>query len=271
MFADDEAPDTSTEEEDETSEEEAEPGEEEEDEPAEDAGDDKAPALKKGKEEGPPEGSKRWNKIYAGHKLAQKYMRYGSPDQIAERMGRLESIEAKLAEKQAAGEGKDKESDDLKEKRAKVRKQLREYEPLLEELEGVVHHNHQVKESLKARAADAVIEEMEEAGFEVDEDSFVTMAGVLEEIMKNDPHIQLIWHTNPEKAVKYAYKKYAEPFQADTERKRKAKLLKSGEKLDKLPKPHKSGGAPPGKGKQKEPQSVSEALDAMGEAMDELE
>ena len=234
-----------------------------------DAGDGDKPKGKK--DHHPPEGSKRWNKMYAKGKVADKYMRLGPPEQVEQRLQRLESIEAKLAEKQAAGEGKDKESEDLKEKRAKVRKQLREYEPLLEELEGVVHHNRQVRDSLKARAADAVIETMEEAGFEVDEDSFATMAGVLENIMEKDSRIQLIWYTNPEKAVKTAYKHYAEPFQADTERKRKAKLLKSGEKLDKLPKPHKGGGAPPGKKKAEEPQSVSEALDAMGEAMDELE
>lgn len=246
------------------------PSEDPEEDPAKDPEEDDDPPKKKG-EHHPPEGSKRWNKMYAKGKVADKYMRLGPPDQVEQRLQRLESIEAKLAEKQAAGEGSDKESQDLKEKRAKVRKQMREYEPLLEELEGVVHHNKQVRESLKARAADAVIETMEEAGFEVDDDSFITMAGVLEEIMKNDPRIQVIWYTNPEKAVKAAYKHYAEPFQADTERKRKAKLLKSGEKLDKLPKPHKAGGAPPGKKQEKEPQTVAEGLEALGEAMDELE
>ena len=119
------------------------------------------------------------------------------------------------------------------------------------------------RESLKVRSADAVIEVMEEHGFEVDEENFNAMAGAIQSVMASDNRLYLIWVSNPEKAVKIAYKQFAETFQQEGTRKKNAALLKGKKGLKNLPKTVKgTHGGPGGPAKAgKEPQTIKEAED----------
>ena len=241
-------------------EEEEEESEEEEPEVEEAAEEEEEPEDKgKKKDHAPPEGSKRFKKIYAGHKLSQKYMTLGTPEEIARGQARLEELETKAVAK-AEDEPVDKE---LKAKRAAIRKQMREYEPNLEKLEGQLAYHAEVQESLKIRSADAVIEVMEEHGFEVDEENFNAMAGAVQSVMAREKKLYLIWLTNPEKAVKIAYTQFAETFQQEGTRKKNAALLKGKKGLKGLPKTVKgTHGGPGGTVKPgKEAQTIKEAED----------
>lgn len=245
------------EEEEEDPSEEEDPEEEEEEEEAEPAKGDK-------KQHAPPEGSKRFKKIYAGHKMAQKYAPLGTPEEIARGQARLEELEKKQVAAAEEGEPLSKEA---KAKRATIRKQMREIEPNLEKLEKQVAFQSEVQESLKVRSADAIIEIMEEHGFEVDEENFNAMAGAVQGVMARDNRLYLIWITNPEKAVKIAYKTFAETFQQEGTRKKNAALLKGKKGLKGLPKTIKATqGGPGGPAKQgKEAQTIKEAEDMFKE------
>jgi len=261
MFADDTDPEVSESSTEET--EEQEPDVEEE------AAEEEAP-VKKG--DGPPEGSKRWNKVYAGYKKGQQYEHLGSPEEIEDELLRLRA-EAKATAKLEDKGKETKESDELKTQRAEIRKKMREVEPGLEKLESAIASQDLYAESLRARAADAVVEQMEEAGQEVTRESHAALAGVLDSIISNDKRLYLTYVTSPEKAVKLAYEKFAAPLQADSERKQKASLLKGKENLKKLPKTHaaSSGTGASGAKQAKEPADVREAEKLFEEQLKQLE
>ncbi len=225
--------------------------------------------VKKG--EGPKPGSKRWNKIYAGHKLSEQYQVYGTPADVAHKMARLDVIEEKIARKEEEGKDDTKEVKDLKEKHATIRKQMREIEPNLEHLEAIHDHLTEVKESLKTRAADATIEVMEEHGFEVGEESFGFFAKALDNIIDADRRLYLVYLTNPEKAIAQAYETYAKPFQAEGERKKGAALVKEGAALKRLPKTVKQGSSSAPIKKHKEAQDTKEAEKMFAEQFEALQ
>ena len=130
MFADDTDPETSessTEETEEEVEADVDATEEADEEEAE------GPLLAKGKKgEGWEANERRRNKVYAGYKKGQQYEQLGSPQEIADKLTRLEGIEAKIDRLEDKGKGDTTESDELKAQRTEIRKKMREVEPGLE-------------------------------------------------------------------------------------------------------------------------------------------
>ncbi len=265
MFVDDTDPETSESSTEEAVEEEPDV----EDEPVEEP--DEEPAAKKG--EGPPEGSKRWNKVYAGYKQAQQYGELGTPQEIANELHRLRSIEATVAKLDDKGKGDTKESDELKKQHAEIRSKMHDVIPGLKKLDSISDAQDLYTESLRARAADAVVEQMEEAGQEVSRESHAALAGVLDSIISNDRRLYLTYVTSPERAVKLAYEKFAAPLQVDAERKQKASLLKGKEGLKKLPKTQRqtSGDGSPSVKKAEEPKDIRAAEQLFAEQLKQLD
>ena len=244
----------------------------EEEEPEVDAAEEADEEAPPKKGDGPPEGSKRWNKVYAGYKQAQEYGQLGSPQEIADKLTRLESIEAKIDRLDDKGKGDTKESDELKKQHADIRKKMWEVQPNLAKLDSAVNAQDLYAESLRGRAADAVVEQMEENGQEVTRESHAALAGVLDSIIQNDKRLYLTYVTSPEKAVKLAYDKFAAPLQVDSERKQKASLLKGKEGMKKLPKTVRSSGdgSPAAKAKE-EPQDIRAAEKLFEEQFKQLD
>ncbi len=221
--------------------------------------DEEAEAAEAAAGTGPKPGSKRWNKIYARSKLADQYQGYGSPAEIAQKLARLEILDQAIDEKEEEGESDDKETSDLKEKRALIRKQLREVEPELQHLGELTGYAADHAESLRTRAAEACVDAMKENGFEVSDESYKFFANSLNNIIKSDRRLYLIYLTSPERAVAKAYETYAKPFQAESDRKKGAALAREGTALKRLPKHVKSGSSSAPVKRQKEAADNKEA------------
>jgi flagellar biosynthesis chaperone FliJ len=216
----------------------------------------------KKKPEGPPVGTPRWNQIYKKSKDADKYAVHGSPEKVAQDLARLHRYDEQIAAAEKKGTGDSEETDEIREQRAKVKAQLVKMFPWLEDGEKAVAHQARHIESLRNRAGEATVEVMEEQGLEVDQESYEAFMGVLQEIIGRDRRLYTLWASDPERAVKEAAKKYAEPFKSTEVRKSNAALIKGKEPHKALPKsaPRSAGGPSPGPAKA-EPKTIKEAED----------
>ena len=219
-----------------------------------------APGVGPKKQVGPPVGSDRWNKIYAKSKRADQYSQYGSPEKVAQDLERLHRYDEQIAAAEKKGKGDTEDTDEIREQRAKVKAQLLKMFPWLEDGEKAVAHQGRHVESLRMRAGEATVDVMEEQGLEVDQESYEAFSGVLQEIIAKDRRLYTLWASDPERAVKEAAKKYAEPFKSTESRKNKADLIRGKKPHEALPKPapRSSGGPSPGPAKA-EPKDIKEA------------
>jgi hypothetical protein len=219
-----------------------------------------APGVGPKKQVGPPVGSDRWNKVYAKSKRADEYAQYGSPEKVAQDLARLRRYDEQIAAAEKKGTGDSEETDEIREQRAKVKAQLLKMFPWLEDGEKAVAHQGRHIESLRLRAGEATVAVMEEQGLEVDQESYEAFMGVLQEIIGRDRRLYTLWASDPERAVKEAAKKYAEPFKSTETRQKNAALIKGKEPHKALPKsaPRSAGGPSPGPAKA-EPKDIKEA------------
>jgi len=237
-------------------EQEAEGAEEEHEEPVK-----PAPGVgPKKRSDGPPVGSPRWNQIYAKAKNADRYAQFGSPEQVDSQLRRLQRYDEQIeAATKKAGADSD-ETEELKLAREKVEAQLKKMFKWFDKVEPALEDQEITRESLRQRAAEQTVEVMEAQGLKVDEESYTAFSKVLGEIIASDRRLFLIYKTNPERAVKDAAERYAEPFRQTDERKRNAALIKAKEPHKGLPKTApRSAGGPGGAKPPAEPQSIKEA------------
>lgn len=214
----------------------------------------------KKKHVGPPPGHPRWETIYAKSKKADQYSQFGSPEQVEQDLKRLRRYDEQIDAATKKGEADTEETEEIRQARDRVKKQLVKMFPWLEQGEDAVKDAATHRDSLRQRAGEATVEVMESQGIEVDQDSFNSFSKVMQEIIASDRRLFLIYRTDPARAVKEAAEVYAQPFRQAGERKKNAALIRGKQPHAALPKAApRSTGAPAGGKAPTEPQTVKEA------------
>ena len=224
-----------------------------------------------GPKKGPPPGHPRWEKVYAGFKMAQRYSQYGSPEKVEADLRRLQRYDEQIEAAEEKGKGDTEETQELREARDKVSAQLKKMFPWFERAEEALNDHATIRESLRMRAAESTVAYMEENGIEVDQESYDQLTGVLSEIISNSKRLFTLYATAPERAVKEAVAEYEKPFKTQATRKQKADLIKGKEPHKALPKPApKSAGGPSATAAKPEPKDIREAEKIFTERLREV-
>ena len=209
---------------------------------------------------GPPVGSPRWNKVYAGFKTAQRYSQFGSPEQVEQQLKRLQRYDEQIEAAEKKDTDDTPETKELREARDRVEAQLRKMFPWMEGAPSVVKDNELRRESLRWRAGESTVAYMEAEGIETSQENYDRLTGVLQEIVANDRRLYIIYQTDPERAVKDAIALYEQPFKSQASRKAKADLIRGKKPHEALPKPApKSAGGPSAPAPPAEPKDMREA------------
>lgn len=194
------------------------------------------------------------------------YADYGEPEKIAEYVEYTRSLEASheqmreriaaLEAKRDPGEPKTDEQKTLEADRDRIRKQIRQYEPLIDKIEQKMARDEQ-RDQADTRA---VLEDAFEATRELmtiggakPTDRDVNRRGkIYEAIIADDPALAIRFKRNPEKVIRKAHDIYLRESRTVAEQEVRAESQRTKERTAGLPRAHGGGGGP-GATKQLEP------------------
>jgi DNA repair exonuclease SbcCD ATPase subunit len=224
----------------------------------------------------------RFQKLVDRAKAAEekvgKYSDLGDPEQISEFVqyarhleGTLEQTQARikeLEERREPGEPKTKEQQDLEASRSTIRKQLREHEPLLDELEADLKERKAEKQAriqaLTLDAVDATADVMKEYGMPTSREKVQDMCDTLEPIIKKHPRLRFRFDRDPGAAIKAAMGIYLENAKTVLENKSRLDSQRTKMSTAALPRAHGGGGGP---GTTKPSEPAKNIADGMARAM----
>ena len=202
------------------------------------------------------------------------YKDFGTPEQLQEYVEYAQGLEGTLKETQARiktledkrepGEAKTEEQRKLEASRESIRKQMREHEPILTEMEKFLEEHKAEKaarlQALTLDAVEATADVMKRHGMPVSADKVQDMCDTLEPIIRKHPRLRFRFERNPEATIASAMDIYLENAKVVIETKTRLESQRAKEQNKGLPRPHGGGGGP-GTGKTQEPaKSIAEGV-----------
>ncbi len=194
----------------------------------------------------------------AAEQTAAAYKDFGDPQQLTEFVEYARQLETNLEQTTARikalesqrepGEAKTEEQKKLEASKQTIRQQLREHEPLLDEMEQFLKAQKDEKaariQALTLDAVEATADVMKQYGLPATRDKVQDMCDTLEPIIKKHPRLRFRFERDPGAAISAAMAIYLENAKTAIEGKTRLESQRTKEKTAALPRPHGGGGGP---------------------------